>query len=62
MRISNTQWSTKIGRTELMLTGLPNTSVIDDISREKMTQHGLSRASEPSSTTLYRKVVDSVAV
>ena len=62
MRISNTQWSTKIGGTKDMLNGLPNASVIDDILRAKMTRHGVSRASEPSPTMLYRWVVDSVVV
>ena len=62
MHISNTQGSTKISGTEHMLNGLPNTSVIDDILRAKMTRHGVPRASDPSPTTLYRWVVDSVAV
>ena len=62
MRISTTQGSTKIGRTEHMLIGLPITSVIDDILRAKMTRHGVSGAPEPSPTALYRWVVDSAAV
>ena len=62
MRTSNTQGSTKVGRTEHMLIDLPTTSLIDETLRAKMTRHGVSGASEPSPTTLYRWVVDSVAV
>ena len=62
MRISTAQGSTESGGTEHTLTGLPNTSAIDDILRAKMTRHGVSGAFEPSPTTLYIWVVDSVAV